>query len=454
MTPSLRFLMNQCWAIEPGIFASLANLLVDHATHLGSPASLRLESDADGTPAIPGGESQPQIIGHTAIIPVRGVLARYADQINGTCQDTGRSAESLQKDLLEAAADASITRIILAIDSPGGTVAGTAETADVIRQISASGKPVIAFVDGMAASAAYWLASQADEIVMGSATTQVGSIGVITAHVDATRAQERGGYRVQVFRTSPLKAPGAAGESLSKEQAASIDREMSDLHAVFADAVAAGRGLTVEQLAAVTTGEMWTPKDALALGLADRVATLAEILAAEIGSSPDQASTVASPSADLRQRQVRSLQRSIEPASLAQEPTDMTPKQLQSLVAAFGSASASTILAMAADGKDEAAIRAALTAQADAAKAEAAAKALADALADAAKAKADLATAHAELEATKAALAKLDGEAKAKTRALADHAARAPAVLGADASFAPDAIAGFDAAAAFSTVKL
>jgi len=272
MTPALRFLSNQVWAIHPPVFDILSALLESRANGERTPSAR--DGDSPG-----GGEPGPQIIGDTAVIPVRGVIARYADQINGNCQDAGRSAESLQRDLLAMAADPNVKRIVLRIDSPGGTVAGTSETADAIRRVSAGGKPVIAFVDGMAASAAYWLASQADKIVMAGPTSEVGSIGVITAHVDQTRLQENRGVKVQVFRTSPLKAPGAMGETLSLEQARAIDRDLADFHAVFAGGVQAGRGMTDEQIAAATTGEMWRPEAAIAMGLADEMMSWDQLMA-------------------------------------------------------------------------------------------------------------------------------------------------------------------------------
>jgi signal peptide peptidase SppA len=219
------------------------------------------------------------ITGSTAVIPVRGVIAQYADQVNGACQDTGRSAQQLQSDLKAALASGQVQRVILQINSPGGTVAGTQETADLIRAVSVAGKPVTAYVDGMAASAAYWLASQADEIVASSSTAEVGSIGVLTAFVDSTRADEAAGYKTTVIRSAALKAPGAYGEQVDSQQVASMQRLVNDMHAAFADAVAAGRGLTAEQTAKAATGELFTARTALGLGLIDRIASLDALLA-------------------------------------------------------------------------------------------------------------------------------------------------------------------------------
>jgi ClpP class serine protease len=145
----------------------------------------------------------------------------------------------------------------------------------VIKSLS---KKTTAFVDGMCASAGYWLASQCNEVVMGGVTSEVGSIGVITAHVDSTKAQDKAGYKVTVFRTAALKAPGAMGESLNPEQYQAIQRDLADFDGAFHDAVQSGRGMTDEQMKLATTGEMWRPAQAIAMGLADRVATLNELL--------------------------------------------------------------------------------------------------------------------------------------------------------------------------------
>jgi ClpP class serine protease len=113
---------------------------------------------------------------------------------------------------------------------------------------------------------------------MGGVTSEVGSIGVITAHVDSTKAQDKAGHKVTVFRTAALKAPGAMGESLTPEQYQSIQRDLADFDGAFHDAVQSGRGMTDEQMKLATTGEMWRPAQAIAMGLADRVATLNELL--------------------------------------------------------------------------------------------------------------------------------------------------------------------------------
>lgn len=276
MSPALRFLSAQHWAIIPGVFDSLIRIVENHDAGIratpeqvreaqGHRASFGMEDMAGG------GEPLMQIRGDTAIIPVRGVLARYSDQINGACQDQGRSAESIQADLAKAASNPNISRIILRIDSPGGSVAGTAETGAAIRAASASGKQVVAFVDGLAASAGYWLASQADQIVASAPGSLVGSIGVIMALVDASKNQEKAGYKVHVVRSVGLKAPGTANEAINPEQLASVQKVVADLHQLFADAVSTGRGMDQAQMDAAATGEVFTATEGMRLGLVDAI---------------------------------------------------------------------------------------------------------------------------------------------------------------------------------------
>jgi signal peptide peptidase SppA len=287
----MRFLSNQVWAIHPPVFDSLVALIESHSV---GQKPMAYDDDEGKKSQQKPRESAPLIVGKKAIVPVRGVIARYADQINGACQDTGRSAESLQSDLMALDADPRIDEIILRFDTPGGTVAGTAETGEIIRSLS---KKTTAFVDGMCASAGYWMAAQCDQVVMGSATSEVGSIGVITAHVDSTKAQDKAGYKVTVFRTAALKAPGAMGESLNPEQYQAIQRDLADFDGVFRDAVQSGRGLTDEQMKAAATGEMWRPEAAIAMGLADLVCTLSELIGTDSTVSSSQPTVNAKPKA-------------------------------------------------------------------------------------------------------------------------------------------------------------
>ncbi len=422
MNPAMRFLTAEAWAMEPAVFNSLKTIVQRHAAGVRLSADeirslahkragvsvdvagvlddLMTEGDVSNEPAM-------QIAGSTAIIPVVGVIARYASQINGPCQDQGRSADALQEDLAAAIADPAVKQVVLRIDSPGGTVAGTAEIADAIRRVSAAGKPVIAFIDGWAASAAYWLASQCDEIVAGATTAGAGSIGVICAYVDASKALADEGYQVDVFRSVDLKAPGAMNEKLTTEQKVSIQRKILELHDAFEQAVAAGRGFTAEQIAKVATGEMWAAGPAMKLGLVDSISSFGDLMARLDPAAAAALRTLATRKPmSIAAPPLSATAPNPQPSTAKEESTmKITADQLAAAIEA-NPALASMIATAAKAGDDLAAI----TAKVDAAKSAAAAQELKDA-------KEALATEQAAHTATKKAA---DEKAAADKKALAD----------------------------------
>lgn len=399
LSRALDYLTQQAWCLHPPVFDQLASLIERHALGVRLDAA-QIEAAIGRDPkAADAREPVYTVQGGEAVIPIRGVLARYADQVNGACQARGRSYESIQADLLRAAQDPTVARVTLRIDSPGGSATGAAETADLVRAVSAQGKPVTAYIDGQAASAAYWIASQADHVVASSPTALAGSIGVITAHVDTSRANEAGGVKVQVLRSTPLKAPGTAGEALQDHQLASIRALLADMHAAFSDAVAAGRGLTAEQQAAATTGEVFTAAKAIDLGLVDRI-------------DPSLGAALAARSADVAAIPVPAL-RADEgalptAAQAAPEPTPMD-KQILALIRKHP-AHAEALAAGAEAGKSLADLMA-LVASLDAAAAQAAsAAALTAANGRIDALTAELATVKATLATRDADLAKLQAK--------------------------------------------
>lgn len=387
LSPALRFLSSHQWAIEDATFDKLVAILERHA------AGEKL--DAEGVAAAIGrdpdaadaGEPVMEIVGDTAVIPMRGVLARYADSVNGVCQARGRSAESVQRDLIQAA-DRGVNRIILRMDSPGGEVSGTAETGELVRQLSARGIEMIAYIDGMTSSAAYWIASQADEVVASAPTALVGSIGVKMAVVERLPDEKR--EKVHVITSAPAKS----SPQINEAQLANLKALVKDMAGAFASAVAAGRGLTEEETAKVATGEVWTAQAAIGLKLVDRIASFDALLKRR--SSP--AGTMSAPALPAASAANHPAD---EPAAANGDPMKITAQALAALVAAFPTHSA-YISERALAGDEEGAIRSAVAAKDAKAKEEAHAAEVADL-------KAKLAAAEAK--------AKADAEAKAKAEA-------------------------------------
>ncbi len=144
--------------------------------------------------------------------------------------------------LLQAAADPAVHTILLDIDSPGGTVNGTPELAQVVRTI-AKDKHVYAFTAGQCCSAAYWVASQADVIYAAPSAT-VGSIGVILPVVDSSALYDRCGLKMEVFSAGKYKSTGMDGTSLTEEQRDRLTQQVNATWGRFKQAVTRRRSIS------------------------------------------------------------------------------------------------------------------------------------------------------------------------------------------------------------------
>lgn len=226
-----------------------------------------------------------------ATIPVEGPMFRYADfftEISGAT-----TYGQLATDLRAAVNDPKVHAIILAIDSPGGEVTGLAELAQQIREADAS-KPVVAYVEGMAASAAYWLASATRQIVALD-TALLGSIGARTTIYDQRALVEARGIRV--FEIVSSQSPGKVSDPATPEGYARIQRTIDALAGVFIAEVARYRGVSEETvLSDFGQGDILIAQAAIDAGMADRLGTY-EALHAELevrGNAPPARSARAS----------------------------------------------------------------------------------------------------------------------------------------------------------------
>ena len=208
-----------------------------------------------------------------ALVPVTGPVFRYANlftQISGAT-----SLDVLARDFTTAVDDAAVKSVVLVVDSPGGQANGIAELASMIRA-GAGKKPVVAYVDGAAQSAAYWLASAASEVI-ASPTAMLGSIGAVVA----LDTEKRKGTMEIVSSQSPNKRPDVTTEA----GRAQIQTLIDSLAQVFLDDVARYRGTdTATVLADFGQGASFIAADAVRRGMADRVSTLEAVIAGLAGS--------------------------------------------------------------------------------------------------------------------------------------------------------------------------
>ena len=256
------------WSVEPTAAARLFGLAksFDLAAHiqerLAHPEPLR--SAVEKIPAA-GGSS-------TALIRLTGLLMKGQSSMGGT------STVQARRDIRQAAADPDVSGIVLAIDSPGGTVSGTDDLATDVRAARRI-KPVVAQIDDLGASAAYWVASQASKVYANSSTALIGSIGTYQVLQDMSEAAAKEGIRTLVFATGALKGLGTPGSKVTDEQAAHVQALVDAVQGSFDAAVQKGRGLTDRQLATVRHGGVLTAPDAMNAKLIDGIQPLSKTLA-------------------------------------------------------------------------------------------------------------------------------------------------------------------------------
>lgn len=273
------------WAMEPRCFEMMVEAIrrIDLVAHVGHEPP-PLKSAIEKTPANRNGQS-------VAIIKVAGTLMKSQSSMGGT------STVQLRRDIRQAASDPEVSGILLAIDSPGGTTAGTDDLANEVKMARRQ-KPVVAHIDDLGASAAYWVASQAQAIYANSPTAMVGSIGTYVTVYDTSRAAEAAGIKAFNFATGPLKGAGTPGTPLTEEQQAHYQSLIDESQKTFDDAVRRGRSLTDKQLAEVRTGGIFLAESAIGRKLIDGVQPMQKTIDMMMrGQLPKQAAPPAAPAA-------------------------------------------------------------------------------------------------------------------------------------------------------------
>lgn len=216
--------------------------------------------------------------GGIAVIGLQGPLTPRGLSFFGRTVAPGMDAFRAAGD--RAAADPGVGAIVLDVNTPGGTWTGTPETAASVARWAAA-KPVVAVVEGLMASAGLLIGSQATEVVV-SPSGEIGSLGVLSLHMDMSRALDAEGVTPTLIRSRPSKADRNPFEPLTDEARAAIKDSVMAADEEFIKAVAKGRNLTVAQVRKLADegglGRVVDAKAALSMGMADRIATMAEVL--------------------------------------------------------------------------------------------------------------------------------------------------------------------------------
>lgn len=223
------------------------------------------------------------------VIRLRGTVAPRLSGVNAM-SGSFIGLEELQRSFSAMAARDDLKAIVMDIDSPGGQVDLVMETAQIIRGARRDGRPIVAVANTMAASAAYWLAAAADEIVV-TPSGQVGSIGVLTVHQDVSERAKAEGVRVTVIRAGERKAENHPFAPLGEEARGHLQAHVSSIYEAFVSDVAAWRGVSANVVRADPEktashfggGRTALAADAVRLGMADSVATIDQTIARLLG---------------------------------------------------------------------------------------------------------------------------------------------------------------------------
>lgn len=288
-----------CWAILPEGLEQILAIANRESTDAMLAAALerreqRYQAVAaqDGRPL--DGTSLVTMRDGVAVLSITGPIVRYADIFSEISGAT--SVQSLARDFTRALNDPGVSAILINTDSPGGEVSGISEFAAMLYAARGQ-KPISAYISDLGASAAYWIASATDEIVVAD-TALVGSIGVVAAVPDPTKTNAK--QLTFVSSQSPRKRSDPTTESGKQD----IQTVVDDLAAIFVDAVALHRGVSADTvLRDFGQGGVFVGQHAVTAGLADRVGTFEQTLvdlqqrarAPRIGTAARRAATTQEP---------------------------------------------------------------------------------------------------------------------------------------------------------------
>lgn len=256
------------WAVDETTLHAIRDLV---ALRSGGQRFTAAELEArigDG----PSHRSDVQMVGSVAVLPLYGVIMPRADLFNemsgGTSVDRFRSA------FLDAVEDDTVSAVVLDVASPGGMTDLIPELAADMRAARGA-KPIVAVANTKALSAAYWLAAQADEIVV-TPSGIVGSIGVYSMHEDISGQLEQDGVTVTLISAGENKTECNPYEPLSDEAREAMQARVDEMAGMFVSDVAAGRRVGEQKVReSFGRGRVMTASQAAAVGgMVDGVGTL------------------------------------------------------------------------------------------------------------------------------------------------------------------------------------
>lgn len=287
------------WAVQRQMLTTMVNVVQFRADG-GSYGPEEIAERLEAARASQGPRAGSVMVGPVAVIPMYGLLSQrmtlMADISGGTSVDQLRAA------LRDALSDPTVKAVVFDIDSPGGAVDGITEFATELRATRAGPVPIVGQVNTLAASAAYWLASQMSEVVV-TPSGEVGSVGVFAVHQDFSQAGALAGINTTLISAGKYKVEGNEFEPLTDEGRTAIQEQVDAFYHMFLSDVAKGRKVTISDVESkYGEGRTLLAAKALAAGMVDRIDTLEatvrrfqpKVPVARPAAGPQQAAVAAS----------------------------------------------------------------------------------------------------------------------------------------------------------------
>lgn len=222
-------------------------------------------------------QQQPRDVKAIGVIPILGTIVQRGNMFTEASGTASTDSLSKQFDMLMA--NEQVGTILADIDSPGGTVYGVPELSSKIQHLRGQGKPLVASINAEAGSAAYWLASAFDEINI-TPSGAAGSIGCYAIHQDESGLNEKLGIKRTYLSYGKFKTERNPDEPLTDEAAAEMQRRVDMYGAMFEEAVAKNRGVSLATVRAdFGQGRMLDADKAKAVGMVDRVESFEQTVA-------------------------------------------------------------------------------------------------------------------------------------------------------------------------------
>jgi signal peptide peptidase SppA len=261
------------WAIRPDALSRIAEAQRYAAAHDREMAALIKYAQTAG---------QMQTAGQIAVIPLCGILTPRGSFLSLLFGGGRSGLVGFREQFREAVNSPEVATIVIDVDSPGGLVSLVPETAEEVFAARGT-KPILAVANTLCASAAYWIAAQADELIV-TPSGEAGSIGVYMVHQDYSGFNARVGVEPQYIKAGRYKTEGNPDEPLGEEGEAQWQAECDELWGMFVEAVAQGRGVSAASVrGGYGEGRSLRAEPALQAGLVDRIAPMEDVMAGLLG---------------------------------------------------------------------------------------------------------------------------------------------------------------------------